>query len=1106
MNNSRVDIIVNNAVQDARVRRHEFVTTEHLLNALLVDQEIADFLGKLNIDTSGIIVDNTSFLDSELEEMGEGEIDPTMGTKITGTLERVLKRAVTQSMFMGNPELGAIDLLLSILSETRSNAAYFCQKHGLTKDTVVEQVGTAEQRQAEYAEGAATGQKRGKKSALETYCSNLNEAAEAGDIDMLIGRELELQELVKTLARRKKNNGMLVGDPGVGKAQPLRSNILTPAGWTKMESIKVGNNVIAHDGTVSSVTGVYPQGNRNVFQLTFADGRTAESCAEHLWTVWGPFGEKYKTPGGSSKRRLAWKTMSLRDIINLPKSIKVKFPLRTDSTPDVELPLNPWLLGFLIGDGSFAKTKTGTFSTKDDYILETVESLLNDGYFISKKTDVDYSILMTENQGGLSGKKNGYFHKYRNIINELGLDGCKSHEKFIPDVYIKSGFDQKVSLIQGLMDSDGYVSGNGSLSYTTVSKQLADDVVELVRSIGGIAKLSVSTNRTYKYKGVDTPCRDAYTVSIRYRDPRTLVSLPRKRNRISENYQYKDLKLGLTSINKVSNEPVQCIMIDHPDHLYITDNYVVTHNTAIVEGLARLVVEGNVPDTIKDNTIWSLNIGALLAGSRYRGDFEERMKEVIEELEQQENTILFIDEIHMIMGAGSGGQSSMDVANLLKPALQKGNLHCIGSTTFEEYQEHIESDAALVRRFQKIDVIEPTVEEAKEILRAVAPVYAEFHGMEITDVAIDAAVDLSVQFMHNKRLPDKAFDLIDSAFARQRTFPGDDAGNSVITKLLIEKECSRLARVPLEVIARVDAESESALDIEAGLKVRVFGQDTAVTELADAIYVAQAGLKEKDKPMGSYLFTGPTGVGKTETAQGIADLLGMPLVRFDMSEFMEKHTISKLIGSPPGYVGYGDGKAGSGALIAELEKNPNCVLLLDEVEKAHPDVLNVLLQLMDNGMVTGGNNKTVSARQALVILTSNLGAADAEKNKIGFGDTDNSSAQDEAVKKWFSPEFRNRLDAVVRFEKLDKSHIYMIAGKFLNELKESATERGVTLTWNDDVLEFLTVKGFDDKMGARPMKRVIRDMIKKPLAKMMLFQKLDGEVTLRIEDDEIIFE
>jgi ATP-dependent Clp protease ATP-binding subunit ClpA len=750
MSEERLQKIVQNAFVQAQSRQHEYVTLEHLLASLLDDEDIVLLLEEMAVPLENLSNDVTSYLDSEIEP-SDVEIE---AAKKTITLERVFQRAVAQSYFVGRATPTPVDVLISILSESNSHAAYFCTEHGLTKEALGEMLVESIREQEVTPEGMATGGRRGQRqSALDQFAVNLNEQAKAGKIDDLIGRQWEVERLVQTLARRKKNNAVLVGEPGVGK-------------------------------------------------------------------------------------------------------------------------------------------------------------------------------------------------------------------------------------------------------------------------------------------------------------------------------------------------------------------------TAIAEGLAKRIINQDVPETIAEKTIYSLDVGLLLAGSKYRGDFEERMKGVLEELEEKPDSILFIDEIHMIMGAGSGGQNAMDVANLIKPALQRGTLRCIGSTTVDEYQEKFEKDAALKRRFERVNVNEPTVAEAKEILRSSMATYEEFHGMRITEEAVETAVDLSVQFMHDKRLPDKAFDLVDSAFARARTFPERVAMNDgeevevstlFIDKAEIEHECARIARVPLEVIARVDKSSKDVVDVEAGLKLTVFGQEEAITTVSDAVYMAQAGLKDKDRPMGSYLFTGPTGVGKTETAKALSHLLGMPFVRFDMSEFMEKHTVSRLIGSPPGYVGYGDGKAGNGLLVTAIENNPNAVLLLDEVEKAHPDVLNICLQIMDEGTVTSSSGKKVNARNVLLIMTSNVGAADAAKNRIGFGDQDNSSAAEDALKRFFTPEFRNRLDAIVAFQKLGQEQIKMIAEKFLGELRENAAEREVEITWDDEVLEWLSKKGFDPAMGARPMKRAIADHIKKPLARKMLFENVGSAIALKVADDNIEF-
>lgn len=527
-----------------------------------------------------------------------------------------------------------------------------------------------------------------------------------------------------------------------------------------------------------------------------------------------------------------------------------------------------------------------------------------------------------------------------------------------------------------------------------------------------------------------------------------------------------------------------------------------TGKTAIVEGLALKIEEGTVPEPIEDYTIYSLNVGALVAGTKYRGDFEERLQEIINELEKEENAILFVDEIHTMMGAGAGNSGGVDLANMLKPALQNGTIKCIGSTTFKEYREHFEKDSALVRRFHKIDVDEPSPEETKNILKQSIASYEKYHNIKIDADAISIAVDLSVQYMYNKKLPDKAFEVIDSACARKRITRKATKSKLKLTSNDIKLEISKICKIPVSMVSD-SKKSEASIDIEKKLKELVFGQDSAITSVADAVYISQAGLKSKNKPIGSYLFTGPTGVGKTELTKSLAEILNLTLVRFDMSEYQEKHTVAKLIGSPPGYVGYSDGNQGSGALINQLEQHPNCVLLLDEVEKAHPDVLNILLQIMDNGMITGSNGKAVSARNAIVIMTSNLGAADSERNVIGFAGGKHDNAQDTAVTKFFSPEFRNRLDAVIKFKKLDKQYVHKIATKFLSELKSLASERNIVVEWDEAVVDWVSEKGFDPLMGARPMARIVNEHIKKPLSRQILFSKHPEKINIKVIEDSI---
>jgi ATP-dependent Clp protease ATP-binding subunit ClpA len=510
--------------------------------------------------------------------------------------------------------------------------------------------------------------------------------------------------------------------------------------------------------------------------------------------------------------------------------------------------------------------------------------------------------------------------------------------------------------------------------------------------------------------------------------------------------------------------------------------------TAIVEGLAKLIEDGMVPDSIKHMTVWSLEMSKMVAGTKYRGDFEERIKQLVEALEQLDDVIIFIDEIHTIIGAGQTGQGAMDAGNMLKPALTGGKVKVIGATTDEEYRKMFEKESALARRFTKLSVDEPTVAESKEILRNTLIGYEVYHGVEITPEASDLAVELSAEYIFNKKLPDKAFDIIDRACAYNRIMP-EEQQVEVITSEEIRQEVSRYVDIPAEHLG-VDLEEQSInkhSEVHDFLHNTVFGQDEAIQKVVNSITISMAGLKDPNKPVASYLFTGPTGVGKTEMAKRLSQAMSMKLVRFDMSEYQEGHSVSKLIGSPPGYVGHGDGKAGDGLLITALEDSPNCVLLLDEVEKAHPDIMTVLLALLDDGVITSSTGKKVSGKNAVIILTSNLGARESSTRAIGFGSsTYNSRAVDEAINKFFAPEFRNRLDGIVRFNALKEENMLRIVEKFLHQVEGYVEGRHIKLTWSNSLIEFLEKEGFDPAMGARPLGRLINERVKLPLSRFLM--------------------
>ena len=523
--------------------------------------------------------------------------------------------------------------------------------------------------------------------------------------------------------------------------------------------------------------------------------------------------------------------------------------------------------------------------------------------------------------------------------------------------------------------------------------------------------------------------------------------------------------------------------------------------TAIAEGLALKITRGETPDVLKGATIYSLDMGALLAGTRYRGDFEERLKAVVKELEEHEDAILFIDEIHTVIGAGATSGGAMDASNLLKPALAGGKLRCMGSTTYKEFRQHFEKDRALSRRFQKIDVNEPSVPDAIKILMGLKPSFEKHHELRYTSEAIKSAVELASRYINDRKLPDSAIDVIDEAGAAQHVV-AESRRRKVISPKEIEAVVAKIARIPPKSVSKDDA--EVLRDLERTLKRLVFGQDSAIEALASSIKLARAGLREPEKPIGNYLFAGPTGVGKTEVAKQLANTLGVELLRFDMSEYMEKHAVSRLIGAPPGYVGFDQG----GMLTDGVDQHPHCVLLLDEIEKAHPDVYNILLQVMDHGKLTDHNGRQVDFRNVILIMTSNAGAADQARAAIGFGRDRREGEDTEAIERTFTPEFRNRLDAVISFAPLSRDVIVQVVEKFILQLEAQLMDRNVHIELSPEAANWLAEKGYDDRMGARPLGRVIQETIKKPLAEELLFGRLTkgGIVKVRIEDDKPVFD
>jgi len=524
--------------------------------------------------------------------------------------------------------------------------------------------------------------------------------------------------------------------------------------------------------------------------------------------------------------------------------------------------------------------------------------------------------------------------------------------------------------------------------------------------------------------------------------------------------------------------------------------------TAIVEGLAQEVAAGRVPEFLKDHEVWSLEIGSLLAGSKYRGEFEEKFKQVIAALESKKNCILFVDEAHTMKGAGASSQSTLDMANMLKPAITKGNLKVVASTTWEEYYESFEKDRALMRRFHRVGIDEPDAGTTEQILIGLSPRLEQFHNVLIDTEAITAAVDLSGRYIHDRKNPDKSIDLLDGACAQERV---KDLGNVTVTQEMIMAQLSRVTSVPMDRLQ--NERSKKIIELESNIKQRLYGQDAAVDSVLERVYINFSGIGNEGKPMASFLFLGPTGTGKTELAKLLAENLDMQLLKYDMSEYQERHTVSSLIGAPPGYVGFEDGNVGGGKLISDLTKNPYAVILFDEIEKAHPDVINIMLQMLDEARITSSNGKTVNLKNSIIIMTSNLGARDNENNNIGFGQSlEKTGSEDRAMKEFFKPELRNRIDQICRFNKLDTLAVKKVVIKFVDELKHSLCNRNIKLNLSEAVIDMLAEKGYDSKMGARPLSRKIDELLRVPLSKRILFDRLENcTISAIVVEDAVQF-
>lgn len=1019
------------------------------------------------------------------------------------------------------------------------------------------------------ARGVSPSSPRGKTSSkktphLEQFATNLTQMAVDGNLDPVIGRDKEIERLLQVLSRRTKNNPVLVGEPGVGKAQPLDALIHTPAGWKTMGDMEVGTVVSTPDGGSAPVIGVYPQGERDVYKITFANGQVVEASDEHLWNVYGMH------TGVSNRARLkTWKTVTtleLKDRIESTQNvykIPVTKPVTFSETSNLVIP--PYLLGALLGDGTL-DGRSVRFTSADEELIEKFRSMLGEDYELNRITNskVDYRLKMSLSNPARNGRSlvGDMRNEFLKELKELNLSPSQSHTKYVPQKYKESTEANRLALLQGLLDTDGYVTKTGSIIYTTVSEQLAKDVQDIIHSLGGLAKI-VQKQKFYTYKEERKAGRPSYNVSIRFPRPTELFSLQRKVDRLPKNYQYKDLKNRVVSVELVGRKVVQCIMVDHTDHLYLTDGYVVTHNTAIVEGLAQaLLDEDTVTDSLKGRTVWTLDLAGLMAGTRYRGDFEQRLKKIIQEI-QESKAIVFIDEIHALMTAG-GGEGALNAANIMKPVLSRGEMQTIGATTYDEFRKHFEKDAAMARRFQKIDVNEPSIEDAIRILKGIRGEYEKHHNIVLTDAAVETAVKLSARYIQDRHLPDKAIDLIDEAgakakIARLSTPEGvkelekelidiitlketaiqsedftkaseyrsteknlkqeiasatkkyrDDKNPVEVTDFDIATLLTSSTGIPVNILTN---DLKRFMQMEEELNQEVIGQPEAVASIARSIRRQQAGLKDPKRPAGSFLFAGPTGVGKTELVKALTRFLFHDedaLISLDMSEYSEKHTVSRLFGAPPGFVGFEEG----GQLTEKVRRKPYSVILFDEVEKAHPDIFNSLLQVLEEGRLTDGQGRVVDFKNTIIILTTNLGARQIATGSVGFVavseeasyNTMKSKVMTE-LKQNFKPEFLNRLDDMIVFPQLNSESLKQIVDLFINRLNTRLVEAGMKVELTESAKLHLISVGYDQTLGARPLRRAIQSLIEDSISEMILFDAVGENKNIIIDyvNNELLF-
>ena len=1187
----KVKVIIGRANETAREYDDNMVRPEHIMLSILNDDNnlCVSFLKEMDIDLNELYDDIAESLQNQ-ELENAALYTRKVRLPFSNEVKVAFKSLDKESEKVGDDVINTSHILLALLTFQKLPITKVLNNKKITYNTFKNKImeindGFKDQineiknsfqddndDENDFTVGRGKGDKKGKKlesgktPVLDNFCRDISREAEEGKLDPVVGRVQEIKRVSQILARRKKNNPVLIGEPGVGKAQPLDAKVLTPTGWRTMGEIEIGDEVMTPEGGITKVVGTYPQGEKDIYKITTKDGKEAEACGEHLWKVYG-------LPSGK-RRTKSWRvinTLDIKDKLDNTK-YKLKLPLISGIENDPKgltlnpsLIINPYLMGILLGDGHFGKCSL-SFTTNDKIILDNIKTLIGENHTLSLNGLNTYRIVMSKDklkEVKTKFNKNDRVHKYLNECDLLDLTGKRSDNKFIPHIYKTTSIENKLSLLQGLLDSDGEVTKTGTVKYSTVSHKLAKDVQELVWSIGGLCKIK-EKQTSYTYKGVKKPGKLSYSLTIRYHSPKDLFRLDRKLERLSDDYQYADnLKNEIVSIDYVGIKEAKCIMVEDENHLYVTNDYIVTHNTSVVEGIANLINEGKAPRVLLNKKIYSLSLTNMIAGTKYRGQFEERMKAILEELEKNKHIIIFIDELHTIVGAG-GATGSMDAANMLKPALANGSIQCIGATTFDEYREHIEKDKALTRRFQEVKINEPTLTETRTILDNIKDKYENYHKVTYTQEAIEEIIKMSDRYIADRAMPDKAIDVLDEAGAstninqkipetikkleakkelinvdklevvkkqnyeeaaklrdEERKINEEldkakttwteslDKKRTIVDVDLIAEVISMMTDIPVNKIS--SQETKKLMSMDKDLMGRVIGQNDAVTKVTKAIKRNRLGIKDKSKPIGSFIFLGSTGVGKTYLTKLLAEHIfgdAEALIRMDMSEYMEKHAVSRLVGAPPGYVGYEEG----GQLTEKVRRKPYAVILFDEIEKAHPDVFNILLQLLDEGQLTDSLGRRVNFKNCLIIMTSNVGVTELNSFGKNMGFQTNAAIADEeerarsiiekALKKKFKPEFLNRLDEAIIFNSLKEEDIHKIINMELDKLKARVLETGFNLKINKSAVEYVAKQGYDEAYGARPLNRAIQRYIEDPVADEILSGNVKEGDTIKISFDK----